>query len=80
MVVSFLGFPCLHWNRSYFGDTYFKELQRAAVFDSLIDDPDWKGHLWTNAYLAGKCNEEVVRVEVRQEGMRGFGRGVETST
>ena len=50
-----------------------------AVFDSLIDDPDWRGHLWTNAYLAGKCNEEVVRVEVRPEGLQGFGRGVETS-
>ena len=57
----------------------FISKRQPAVFDSLIDDPDWKGHLWTNAYLAGKCNEEVVRVEVRQDGMRGFGRGVETS-
>ena len=24
MVVSFLGYPCLHWNRSYFGETLFQ--------------------------------------------------------
>jgi len=58
--------------------TEFVSKRLPAKFDSMIEDTEWKGQKWSNAYLRAKC-KETVRVEMREQGVRGFGRGNETT-
>jgi len=43
--------------------------RKPAFFDSFLTDPEWKVHLWDNAYLKEKAGDRMVRVN--QKGSAG---------